>query len=219
MSGDIVVFDILGKVFYLDQYLRLLYNENGTRMVGISIDNWLQAETGQRVSYRGLCDMAVAFVDGMRFGYSATDVEQLIAKTTRESRKSIFESPLCVEYSQRYFIEVSDPIKLDTWFANGIGKYFDDLLAKLGVDKFYSHLCRCWQACNYHRKSVVHVFERFIRKLGRVPAHPQYPNVDDLDSALVAKVMCSVLKDKQIISHEVLQNVENIRSERLSRTS
>jgi len=186
-------------------------------MAVANIDSWLQAETQQRISYQGLCDLAIAFDEGIKKGFTADDVRAIVIETVKRTRKAIFESSLSNQYGSRYFIEVANPSRIETTFGRNIGKNFEKLLNRLDADQLYNYLCRCWQVCTNHKQNAMFVFEKFMQRLGKTPASPSYPDVEDLDNVLVTQVVRSVLEDRPIVSKEMLENVERIRSKRLSR--
>jgi hypothetical protein len=195
VHNSIVVFSIEGEIYYLKEGADppTIYTSKLLKMAIPNIDSWLYAKSHQRVSHQVLRDMAVQFVNGMRAAYTKKDLQKAVRSAAVATRKEIFEGPLAASYGKRYFIEVADPVRVETTYARHLRFKFQELLQSMGPDKLYRQLCRLWQYCNYHKPNSAAIFEKLIDRLDRQPSTPDYPDVSDLDNELVKTVQNTVL--------------------------
>jgi len=216
VEKTVTVFEIDGELFYFRDSANLpeLFDNTLHKMVVPNLDNWLQAKTDQRHSLRGLRDMSKAFSVGLSCGLSAENVRQLITQAVIESRRTIFQTDLTNDYARSYFIELIDPAKIEEIHVKSIVDNFDRLLKKGGRNRLYNYLCRFWQTCNFNMPSAAAIFEGFIRRLGRQPTTPNYPDTTDLDNELIERVCQTVFRSQSLynINDEIVANVRRIQS-------
>lgn len=62
--------------------------------------------------------------------------------------------------------------------------------------------------------SAAAIFEGFIRRLGRQPTTPNYPDTTDLDNELIERVCQTVFRSQSLynINDEIVANVRRIQS-------
>lgn len=214
VSGEVIVFEINNQLYYFHDSPNLpqLYDQQLHKLIVPNLDNWLQHMTGQRYSLRGLRDMSTAFISGLQCGISDQQARQLIFNTITTTKNQIFQSALAIEYARAYFIELMDPVKIETTHLPMITKNFNQLLKKCGTTRLFNYLCRFWQLCNQHLPSTAVVFENLIRRLNKSPATPQYPITTELDNDLMDKVRQIVLKKLSLynVNDEIINNVHKL---------
>lgn len=215
VSGEVIVFEIDNKLYYFHDSPNLpqVYDQQLNKLIIPNLDSWIQSQTGQRHSLRGLRDMAAAFSCGVRCGISDKQGRQLISNVVIATKQQIFHSALASGYARAYFIELLDPIKIESAHLHPIAKNFDKLLKKCGPDRFYNYLCRFWQLCNQHSSSMAAIFENMIKRLNKQPTTPQYPTTTELDNNLVAEVHRVVLKNLSLynVPDEIVHNTQKLK--------
>jgi len=149
-TDNVTAFAIDDDIYYIIiiEGIPAVYDSSLNRMTISNFDSWIQANTGQRVGSQTFFDMVTIFRQGMLCGYPPEHVNNLIKKIVIETKNSIFHTRLITEYGTKYSIEIQDIHHLLTIFAEYISSHFDNLLQKMGVEKFYNYLCRCIQICN-----------------------------------------------------------------------
>jgi len=212
--GEIVVFEVNNKLYYFKDGRNLpeLYDEYLVKQIVPNMDNWLQTNTSQRYSLRGLRDMAAAFTDGLRCGIYEEDAIKFIKQAVQETKNTIFQSALTNDYAHAYFIELIDPIKVESTHLPTISKNLQKLRKKCGDARLFNYLCRFWQLCNHHALGTAGVFENMIRRLGRTPTTPQYPNTTELDNDLLERVCHTVFKRQSLyhVPDEIVYNAKKL---------
>lgn len=214
VSGYITVFEVENEIYYFKDSPNLpeLYNSSLKRLIIPNLDNWLQNKTQQRHSLRGLRDMSAAFLMGLRCGISEDQAIQIIENTILETKRNLILTPISSEYSQQFYIELLDPSQVETKYLPSIKDNFDRLLQNYGKEKLFGILCRFWQYCNFHLPNTAPVFENLIRRLGKEPASPQYPNTEVLDVKLIREVEKSVLRSVSLynVADHIINNIKKL---------
>lgn len=173
--------------FYRMQPTPQLFDAELTPQIVYNFDTWFQAKTHQRYSLRGFTDMAEAFAAALQLTYSQEDLCGLgmdVAILTKQ--QTLVEQ--IKDYRKFYWIEILDPVKLDTKFAVLLRDKFDHFRSTLGDDQFYNNLCRFYHQAQLYNTTVAGVFERLIKRLDRIPAAPRYPATVELDNELMSVV-------------------------------
>ena len=196
----------------------VLFDHRMHKQIIPNLDSWFQSKTGQRYSYRTMCDMAAAFASGLNCSYRAEDIALACAQACRASVKHILQSDMTNEYRRAYWIEILDPLKLPSK-AQSIRDNFDNLRKWLGDDILHNYLCRVWKVCQLQNPSEGAVFERLVTRMGRQAIDPEYPDTVELDRKLCERVIGSILR-KDIpqcrnVSNEIIRNVDDIQSGKL----
>jgi hypothetical protein len=195
--GGVAAFSVgFDQFFYRSQPVPQLFDKNLQLQLVPNIDGWFQARTHQRHSYRGFLDMIAAFEAGLRHTYSLEDL-QGICNRAALAAKSFILTQRMGDYGKLFWVEVLDPAKLDAHAAT-IREKFGHLTKTLGEDKFYNNLCRLWKFSTHHSPKMAGIFEKFIRRLGRVPEEPSYPTSDELDKELQKSVLMAVLEREAV---------------------
>lgn len=156
-----------------------------------NLDSWFQAKTQQRYSLQSFLDIVAAFRAGLSKSYSVNDLRAVAHRAVLAAKSALFER--MGEYGKHYWVEVLDPVKLETVWVPQIREKFDELRGKLGDDEFHNYLCRLWKFSTRHRPGLAIVFERFIKRLGREPADPKLPQTTTLDEDLCKTVLSTVV--------------------------
>ncbi len=215
IRGDFVAFNI----DYTTYFMRFnppyrIYDNDLQPQVIPNLDSWIQAHTQQRHGLQIFLDLVAAFKAGLDKSYSINDLKEILYKSTITAKLKMID--MMGEYGKHFWIEVLNPVKLETVWVAKVREKFDELRQKLGDDEFHNYLCRMLKVASAHRPVLVPIIERLIARLGRTPSSPNYPVTDDLDVELVKSVCASVL-DKtptyKNVSHQV-----DIRLEMLSGT-
>lgn len=221
--SDTIAFSVGTELFYLKtgpDYPQI-FDSNLNLQITSNVDIWIQTRTGQRYSYRGLCDMALAFRCGLETAYTKQDMRQMCESAIQAARDLLFQSERVSDYARTFWIELIDPARLEGHYATVLRDKFETLRENLGDDKFYNHLCRMWRLCNFRRPGEAAVFERLIRRLGRVPQEPQYPVTAKLDEELkrdaLTKIWGRQLPHYKAIPDEIVERVHALHSGGLQR--
>lgn len=219
MAVDLVLHSIDGPfvAFNIDHdlwFMRLepvprIYSEELKPQLIPNLDSWFQAKTHQQYSLQTFKQVVAAFRAGLAKSYSARDLREVAERATLAAKVALLER--MGEYGKHFWVEVLDPVKLETVWAAQIRSKFEELRAKLGDDEFHNYLCRLWKFASKHRPGLTVVFERFINRLGREPVEPRLPQTDDLDAELCRAVLATVL-DRDTASY---RNVPSHVQERL----
>lgn len=209
----VVVFRIDVDLFYLKRGPNTpqIYDVDLRLMVVPNIDSWLQSKTHQRYSYRGVCDMADAFKAGLNHSYTHSDLEYICKVSSKYTIDIIFKTYIISEFSSAYWVELMNPIKIYK-FIDILRTDFDKFRLKYGDDELYNILCRLWQFSNLHSLSETAVFESLIRKIGRIPQSPKYPDTSLIDSE-VEKLVTEMVVNRNAtefknISDELVTNAK-----------
>lgn len=205
-----VAFTIYDQLYYLKTGPDLpeLYDSKMNRMMMPNVDSWLQAQTHQRYSLRGLKDMMNAFSQGVGQGFSSVDIEEIIKEAFDDIERMIFRTEYSRYYSIAYRLEMMDPKHMER-LINQIRMNFDDYLAKFGDDRLYNYLCRVLKFCNNHMLDESSTVERLISRLGRKSDEPKFPVVeksDEIKNKVLKKILNRLRKD----DNEIIRNVELI---------
>ena len=191
-DGPYVAFSIDYDLYFMRlEPVPRVYDGDLKPQVIPNLDSWFQAKTHQRHSLQSFRDMVGAFAAGLARSYSVGDLSSLAATTALATKLALLDR--MGEYGRYYWIEVLDPAKLETVWAENVRLKFDGLRARLGDDGFHNYLCRLWKFAVRHRPRAAAVFEKFIRRLGREPQDPVLPGTVELDGELVRSVLAQVL--------------------------
>lgn len=178
------------------------------------MDTWLQAQTQQRYSYRGLKDMMSAFSSGLRHSYASDDLVEICGHIFDETVRAIFTTEFAHSYAVAYKIELMDPKQISK-LIELIKNNFDTYEDTFGEQRFYLYLCRLLKVCNYHEPSESTVVETLIKRLGKRPQEPEYQQVGDGDKArehVVSKIIGAGLSRFKGIDQKVLDTVNDIQT-------
>lgn len=212
--GETIAFTINTDLYYLKtgpDYPQL-FNSDLVLQIVPNIDVWLQANTQQRYSFRSICDMAEAFRCGLETAYTKQDMRIYAEMAIQAARDLLFQSERVSDYARLFWIEVMDPTRLEGSYARVLRENFDKIRTKLGDDRLYNHLCRMWRLCNFRRPSEAAVFERLIRRLGKLPQESRYPVTAELDGALkhdaLLKIWGRRLPQYKTVSDAIIEKVQ-----------
>lgn len=219
VSGETIAFTINGELYYLKTGpdLPRLYTGDLRRLHMPNMDHWLQAQTQQRYSYRGLKDMAAAFADGLSHSYARSDMPTLCRRIYDITRDTIFKTAFVRDYAKTYWIELLDPKQIPKLIVE-IKNNFDEMRAKWGDDRLYAYLCRLWQFCSYFATNETVVFERFLERMGRNIGDVHYPMAVFEDQAyghVWEKISNSDMSRYKGVSDKIAETVDAIQSDRL----
>lgn len=214
----VVAFCIGAELYYLDHVgTPKLYNSSLDKMIVPNIDNWMQSKTKQRYSYRGLLDMADSFSSALNHNYTSDDLRDICDVIVEQTRDTIFKTELARYYASAYWIELTEPSKIQK-LIDLFRDRFDDLLKKYGDDKMYDLICRLWQFCNLHMPSEAAIFDSLARRLGHQPRSPKYPDTSDVDIEIKRLVSSAVigqhLSEYKEIPDELVDTVNRLRKMR-----
>lgn len=171
------------EIYIIRMDIPSIYNQQFQKLSTPNIDNWVQANTHQRYSFRNICDMAEAFRDGMQYSYHHDEIHRILNEGIILMRDTLFKDGFISEYSQLYWLEMIPPSKM-RGYLESIGDNFENLKNKLGADRLYNHLCRVWQCTKRSNKPLLDLIERLIARLGKSPVIPQYPDTSVIDKQL-----------------------------------
>jgi hypothetical protein len=168
-----------------------LFNEALVPQIIPNLDNWFQARTHQRYSYRNVLDMMDAYLVGLSHTYSLTELEALTRHTIITTKNYLLTEKMG-EYSKLFWIETLNPAKIDA-HIDSIRENFEHLATTLSKAEFHNNLCRLRMFVFHNRPGLVPIIERLIERLGGVPSTPVYPVSERLDKELQKTVVASVL--------------------------
>ena len=186
VEGETVAFIINNQLFYLRQGpgVPQIFDENLKAQIIPNIDNWFQAKTQQRYSYKSVCDMAAAFAAGLQHSYTNDDLVWVIKRVVNATVKTIFQTDHAREFSRAYWVELMDPGKL-LKLVEYIRSDFSSFSERYEPEELYNVLCRLWQFSNFYAPSESAIFETMIRThLKRVPQSPRYPDTSNTDQEI-----------------------------------
>jgi hypothetical protein len=219
VNGRTAAFTINGELYFLKTGpdLPRLYDRTQRRLMIPNFDYWFQAQTQQRYSYLGVCDMIGAFADGLSHSYTAGDFRAVCGEIFNVSRDVILRGPFARDYARAYRIELLDP-KDAYKLVQKIAADFGDYLANLGRAKFHNYLCRLWQFCSYHQTGEVPAVERLISRIDETPRVPEYPTPSvepDARKQVVTKIVGVHIPLFKDTSQDIIEIVDAIQSDRL----
>lgn len=200
IDNGLVAFNIDLDLYFIKlEPVPKIYDENLKPQLIPNFDSWFQAKTHQRYSFRQFCDMIAAFQTGLEKSYSLGDLKEIVVESMKATKFALFEH--MGEYGKRFWVEILDPNNLESGVIVKIRDNFDKLRQSMGDDKFYNLLCRLRKLAETNRPGLAVVFERLIRRMGKEPNNPKYPNSDDLDVE-IAKTVLRVVLDKNKPMHK-----------------
>lgn len=207
VEGRFVAFNLDFQLYFMQlEPIPKVYDEDLKPQLIPNLDSWIQAKTQQRHSFQSFKDMVTAFQIGLSKTYSARDLKDVAERATIAAKIAIMER--MGEYGKHFWIEILDPVKLESVWVPKVREKFDELRKSLGDDEFYNYLCRLWKFAAKHRPGLVPVFARLIKRLGREPGDPHWPKTDELDADLVKAVLATVLDKGQGVYRGVPPHVQ-----------
>lgn len=220
MNEETVAFTINHELYYLKTGpdLPKLFNRDLNKLIIPNLDTWLQAQTQQRYSYRGLKDMAAAFSSGLRHSYASDDLAGICGYIFDETVKMIFTTEYAHSYAVAFKVELMDPKQISKLIEQIKGN-FDSYTDRFGEERFYLYLCRLLKICNYHEPSESIVVETLIKRLGKRPREPEYQKVGDGEKVrkqVIAKMTGTGLSRFKGIDQKVLDAVNEIQAGKVS---
>ena len=210
VENNVIAFRINNKLWYLSvsHGYPTIYDDNLNKQIIPNIGSWFQAQTGHKHSYDSVCDMAAAFVCGMKCQYSHKDVIDFCRIFTKLAISYTFKTNRASEYCKSFWIEILDLKKIRT-YASKLRDNFEDLRKKHGDEQLYNYLCRLRKISS----SDSHAFDRLISRLGKVPQDPVYPDTSDLDEDLADYIINHYeFQYCKNISDDVVNNVRKLSS-------
>jgi hypothetical protein len=220
VNEDTVAFELNGEIWYLriGPGIPSLYDNCGRKQVVPNLDSWFQSKTGHRHSYQSICDMATAFATAIHYSYRVEDIVGICVAACRTTVSEIFKTDFANDYRRLFWVEFLDPARLPTQ-AKTIRNNFDTLRDKLGDDNFYNYLCRLWKVCHYQDPSEAAVFEKLIKRMGKYPVDPSYPDSKELDDKLCRHIIGKLLRKDMPqfpnLPKEIIKNADDIQAGRL----
>lgn len=223
VERETVAFQINNELFYLRQGpgIPQIFNSNLRPQIIPNIDNWFQAKTQQRYSYRSICDMSAAFAAGLQHSYTNDDLAGISREVVNMTVKTIFQTDHAREFSRAYWIELMDPGKLMKLVSH-IRSDFERFKKQHDQEELYNILCRLWQFSNFYAPSESAVFETMIRnRLMRTPQIPRYPDTsaidDKVEKLVVGNLLGKTLNKFKGIPSELVSNVRKLQTRELRR--
>lgn len=219
MNGETAAFTIHSELYYIKTGpdFPKLYDRKMKKLIIPNIDHWLQAQTQQRYSFRGLRDMIQAFSDGLQHSYAREDLRRVCEHIFHVTRDYIFKTEYARYYAAAFKVELMDPKQIPK-LTKQIKNNFDDYLERFGKERFHSYLCRIWQFCNYHDPSEAAVVESLVRRLAMEVTEPKYPlveNEQEVKEHVITKTLGSDLTKFKGIEETIVENVNGIQTGRL----
>lgn len=164
-----VAVSINNEIYYIrhGHDFPLVYNKDLRKLNIPNIDNWLQAQTQQRYSYRGVLDMAEAYKCGLQFSYNEDRIISLLKKYYVIIRNIIFNSSHNQKYIDNYKIEIMNNKQLENMTQDVNNKY-DQYVEKFGIPKLQAYLNRIY-SCLKNRNINTQIIELLIKRTGINP--------------------------------------------------
>jgi hypothetical protein len=221
-DGQTAAFTIASELYYIKTGPDFpeLFDRNLKKLIIPNTDYWLQAQTQQRYSYRGLCDMIEAFIDGIHHSYSRDDIQVVCSAVFDKTISYVFKTNYSQTFSRSYWIELLDERRAKG-LVEKIKNNFDKFQAKYEPDQFYDYLCRLWQFYNFYLPGESATLERLITRLGKIPGEPQYPMVEiehEIKDHIITRDLTSTLDQFKGVDQEIKKNVDGIQTGRLQGT-
>ncbi len=176
VSGKTAAFTINNEMYYIQTGpdLPKLYNNQMRKLIVPNIDSWLQAQTQQRYSFRGLRDMMEAYTHGYAYHHNQDELAALSRKIYDLTIDNIFKTKHALDFANSFKVELMEPKQVPKLIQQ-IRDNFDTYDQKFGSDKFRAYLCRVWKYCNLHLPDMSATVESLIRRAGGETHEPHYP--------------------------------------------
>lgn len=222
-TKDVVGFVVNNELFYLKfgPNIPQLFDESLSPLIVPNFDSWIQSKTQQRYSYQSLHDMAIAFYAGLSAAYNTDDLYGVCDLSAMAAIAEITKDGAIYEYSLVYWIETLGSDKMELYIKR-VRDNFDKIRHKIGDNKLYNELCRMFKTCKRHQPHNAEVCENLIKRLGRIPMNPTYPNTDDTDQQVLLSARETVKKSLGTrykgVQDSIVEIVDGIQSGRLPRT-
>lgn len=219
VNGETAAFTIYDELYYIKTGpdIPMLFDRKMKKLLIPNVDSWLQAQTQQRYSFRGLRDMMEAFAHGLEHSYARDDLKVVCEHIFNMTRDYIFKTEYTRSYAIAFKVELMNPKQIPK-LTRQIKDNFDNYRKRFGNDRFYLYLCRIWQFCNYHDPSESAVVESLIRRMDKRAEEPTYPMVEneaEIKNHVITKTLGSDLAKFKGIDEQVVENVNGIQSNKL----
>jgi hypothetical protein len=220
-EGKTAAFTIASELYYIKTGPDFpeIYDSKLKKQIIPNADYWLQAQTQQRYSFRGLCDMIDAFIDGVHHSYNFQDIQKIGGYVYDKTIAYAFRTNYTRSFAQLYWIEILDEHRIKG-LVSKIKDDFDRFKTKYKPDQFYDYLCRLWQFYNFHIPGESVVIEKLINKLGKIPAEPQYPIMDlenEIKEHVITRDLTIILDKFKGVDQKIKKNVIAIQTGKLQR--
>lgn len=216
----VVVFRLNGQIYYLrvEPQPSQLLDCNLNPLIVPNIDNWFQAKTHQRYSFREICDMGAAFKAGVSSAYTYMDLKQIGELCMDTILRELIQFGGAAEYTSTFWIELATSNKLDK-IARFFNEKFGALKDELGVDEFSKILCRLIFISQHKKLNHGYVFKKLLQRIGQEYVEPKVHDSHDLDKIIKDKVRVIVFGRDNIpkyknISPDVINNAHHLKSEK-----
>lgn len=218
-NRETAAFTVASELFYIKigPDLPELYDKNLKRQIVPNVDYWFQAKTHQRYSFRGICDMIGAFVDGIEHSYSRNDLTGICEIVFTKTVAYIFKTNHTRSFARSYWIEILEERQVKK-LVTKISNDFEQFHEKYGTDKFHDYLCRLWQFYNFYAPGEAPVVERLISRLGKTPTEPRYPVVEveqTIKEYILTDDLIRNIDRHKSVEQDIRQNVDRIQTGRL----
>lgn len=192
----------------------MIYNADLKKLYIPNADSWIQAQTQQRHSYRGILDMAEAFKMGTQFSYDNSTIKDLLKKYYIMVRNIIFNSKHNKEYIENYKIEAMSNKQLETMLQDVETKY-QQYVTKFGMPKLQAYLNRIYACCK-NREINTQTIEVLIKRTGVQPTCDivQMNDGDILDE-IIEKCVNLGLTTSVKIDQRIIENTIFVEGTRL----
>lgn len=218
VNQDAAAFTINGELYYIKigPDLPAIYDRALRKMIIPNIDLWLQAQTQQRYSYRGLQDMMAAFRSGLQHSYASDDLENICKKVFDETVKAIFTTKAAQLYAKIFKIELMEPKKAIKLIFE-IKKQYDKHIELLGEEKLYKYLCRILKFCNLHEPSQAAAVETLIKRLNKAPRDPEplEINQEEVRNLVIQNIVGIEILPFKGISENIMRNTDMIQTKQI----
>ena len=220
VNNETIAFNIDNDLFYLKfgPNIPQLFDASAILLSVSNIDTWLCVKTHQRYSFQSLQDMAIAFSDGLHVAYDLLELNVVCENSTLTTIKVIMQREWLYDYVLIYWIESLGLDETEKYLKTLRNK-FDDIIIKIGSNKLYNYLCRILKMCTYRQSHNADICEKLIKRMGREPSEPTYPNTSKIDKEVLLKVksdvfrsLCSKYKG---VPNNIVEVVDAIQSGRI----
>lgn len=206
-NEDIVVVKFDDVLYYIrTRGIPQVYDNQGRLLVISNIETWMIVNTQNRYTYQGLIDMASSFVDGVRSCLNKDSIDDMVDESIIDAIHILLQKGYIEEYSLKYWIEVLDSSELERYIIK-IRNNFDKLEI-LNKDGLHNDLCRILEVCEIRQlKHLIEICNNLIKRMGRVPTLPKYPDTSTLDNKILRRVKSNINSEP---SQGVLTNVVKV---------
>jgi len=212
-------FTINGELYYVKTGpdFPVVYNKKLEKLIIPNIDLWLQAQTQQRYSFRGLQDMMEAYVSGTESNYTNEEISSICNDLFDSTIRAIFNSKNSLVYSKIYKIELMNLHEIKKLISL-ISANFEDYVAKFSRGKLHNYLCRILAYCNLHNQDDYSVVEKLIARLGNpisTYVHESSPEEDAIKSSIMSDVFKRFANSRKDMNSKLAENTTRIEKNEL----